>query len=359
MRRQSVRALLFSVLRRPETVQTFDLPSWRDTVSVARATGLLGRLAAVLEPMPLWPDIPELVQHQLRESLTMVEHQQAAVKAEVDNIAWLLREIDTPVVLLKGAAYVLAARKAAKGRLCQDIDILVDPRRLDAVETTLLQRGWDYEEVEEQDELYYRKWLQELPPFRHRFRQVTLDVHHALIPKIHRHVVDTHQVLALKEDIPETTLSTLCPVDMILHSAAHLFEMRDIDNALRDIGDIDLLLREFGERVGFWEEFIARTDQVGLARCSYYALHFSRQWYGTPLPENVFSAMRRWRPNPVSRAAMNQLLGHAVAQTSLHQGDFAQHVARIGLMYWPPPRLSVLTDPLYWTKRFPRLNRER
>ena len=40
--------------------------------------------------------------------------------------------------------------------------------------------------------------------------------------------------------------AVLAPEDMVLHSATHLFNEGEFDRGLRDLNDLDLLLREFG-----------------------------------------------------------------------------------------------------------------
>ena len=53
----------------------------------------------------------------------------------------------------------------------------------------------------------------------------------------------------------------LAPADMVVHAVAHLFADGDLAGGLRNLWDIDRLLREFAGEAGFW----ARLDASGTA----------------------------------------------------------------------------------------------
>ena len=66
----------------------------------------------------------------------------AWIRWEVDRIQFALRSIESPILLLKGAAYLLADLPLAQGRLVSDVDILVPEASLHQVEAALLAAGW-------------------------------------------------------------------------------------------------------------------------------------------------------------------------------------------------------------------------
>ena len=109
--------------------------------------------------------------------------------------------------------------------------------------------GWATSKTTAYDQRYYRRWMHELPPLRHISRQTMLDVHHAILPITARLKPDSAKLLAASRPIAgEPRLRVLAPVDMVLHSATHLFCNEDVGNGLRDLVDLDSLLREFAQR---------------------------------------------------------------------------------------------------------------
>src|SRR3546814_18607160 len=63
-----------------------------------------------------------------------------------------------------------------------DRDLLLPRDRIDAVEAALLGAGWEWVKPDPYDDVYYRRWMHELPPLIHRARDRMIDVHHTLLP---------------------------------------------------------------------------------------------------------------------------------------------------------------------------------
>jgi hypothetical protein len=132
------------------------------------------------------------------------------------------------------------------------------------------------------DDLYYRQWMHELPPLIHRERDRMIDVHHTILPLTARPTPDAEAMVAASVPL-ENGLRVLSPADMVIHSAAHLFADGDLTGGLRNLWDIDRLLRQFGERSGFYEELRTRSELHQLGRPVSRALRLARRLYGTPV----------------------------------------------------------------------------
>jgi hypothetical protein len=76
----------------------------------------------------------------------------------------------------------------------------------------------------------------------------------------------------------------------------HLFINDDTSHALRDLSDIDLLLRHFAREDGFWRLLLARAVDLQLTRPCHYALRYTAEVLGTPVPPMVLSAAARYGP---------------------------------------------------------------
>jgi hypothetical protein len=161
------------------------------------------------------------------------------VRWEVKCIQRALADVGVPVILLKGAAYVMAGLPPAPGRFFSDIDILVPKATLPAVEAALMLHGWATTHHNAYDQRYYRTWMHELPPMRHATRLSVIDVHHAILPETARLRPDPEKLRDAARPLdPNESVMVLAPTDMVLHSALHLFHDGEFDSGLRDLVDL-------------------------------------------------------------------------------------------------------------------------
>jgi hypothetical protein len=304
--------LLIETLQAPARVERFDAADWDLVLRQAQRARLLARLARAVEAAVGLKDLPPRVAERLTAALRVGQLQERAVRWEVNRIERALAPLDLPIVLLKGAAYVMAGLPPAQGRLCSDVDILVPQANLAAVEQALLAHGWEAVNLDEYDQYYYRTWMHELPPLRHRNRQTLIDVHHTILPCTGRLHPSPEKLFTLAQPLAGTRFQVLSPADMVLHSAAHAFQDGELADALRDLFDLDDLLRHFALQPGFWEQLVERANELGLGRPLYYALAYTRQLLRTPVPRHVSEASQRWRPAWPVPGVMDALVTRAL-----------------------------------------------
>ena len=289
--------LLQTALTHPQSVRACSPAQWDLLVRQARRANLLGRLSSTLQEAGLMAEVPDAPRQHLLAADVIVRRQSVSVQWEVQCIARSLARSGAPVVLLKGAAYEIAGLPAARGRLFSDIDILVPRALLPEVESALMLAGWQASEHDAYDQRFYREWMHEIPPLRHVRRDTTIDVHYNILPGTSHVQVDAKALLDAAVAVPgHDGLRMLQPVDMLLHSATHLFHEGEFVNGLRDLFDIDALLRDLGADALFWEKLIPRAAALGLGRSLYYALRMSNEILATPVPPHVMAAARSWRP---------------------------------------------------------------
>ncbi|HYI40592.1 MAG TPA: nucleotidyltransferase family protein [Allosphingosinicella sp.] len=252
---------------------------WTSLIAIARAESLAGSLAWRLKGMELPEGVEALLEAARRDSEAV--RVQALWEAEMARRA--LKPLGIPVILLKGTAYAAAGLEAGRGRSIGDLDILVPRSALPDVERALLAAGWEWVKEDGYDDQYYRRWMHELPPLIHRERDRMIDVHHAILPLTARPKPDMAAMIAARVPLADG-LFTLAPADMIVHSAAHLFADGDLAGGLRNLWDIDRLLREFGERdPEFWPALRDRSDRHGLLPAVGRAIRLAHHLYGTPV----------------------------------------------------------------------------
>lgn len=272
-----------------------------------------GRLAQHFVENGWMDDVPDRPRRHLESGLIIADRQRHEVRWEADCIRRALAGIDTPIVLLKGAAYLAAGLPPARGRIFSDVDILVEHSKLKVVESALFAAGWISEERDAYNDRYYREWMHELPPMRHVQRGTSIDVHHTITPPTSRFKVDGGQLLSRIQAIPDHPgLYTLSPVDMVLHSAAHLFMEGEFGHGLRDLLDMNDLLTHFTGDARYWDQLLDRSEQLGLQIPLSHALIHLRRLFSTRPPEYLESRVRSLDRSFITRRLMSALLGEAL-----------------------------------------------
>ena len=285
---------LIRLLKNPEDASIIGgLRDWDLLVRQARAVGLLGRLYVLIRNAGWIEQVPECAERHLRWGYRVACRHRELVTLEVENIAISLQSQKTPLILLKGAAYCYAGFEKLEGRLFSDIDILVEKKELPEVEKCLEREGWLSTHLSPYDQHYYRQWMHEIPPLKHGLRQTELDVHHAILPETSR--FPSPPSLLFENRIllsGDSHVYRLDDVDLILHSASHLFFDGEFKHGLRDLEDIRSLLNTFVDSSGQWEKLLARAKELGLSNPGYYALMFCKLWLGSEVPDTVLTEMR-------------------------------------------------------------------
>ena len=252
--------------------------SWNALIAAARAEQLIGSLATRLDGI----EMPPAAARIMADARASAEQGRVAALWEAEMARRALAPLGLPIVLLKGTAFVAAGLDAGRGRAIGDLDILVPREHLDAVEAALLAAGWEWVKPDPYDDAYYRRWMHELPPLIHRTRDRMIDVHHTILPPTARPKPDAAALIAGAVPLGNG-LSVLRPEDMVVHAAAHLFADGDLQGGLRNLWDIDRLVREFVDRdAGFVASLTERAALHDLSDAVARALRLARRIYGTP-----------------------------------------------------------------------------
>ena len=295
-------------LREPLRLMSGTLCQWESVIRQAARADVLGRLAVMLDSLGLTEAVPPAPRLHLTVARQVVFAQHQELRREMALILAAVKDLDIPVVFLKGAAYVAANLPAARGRLCSDIDILVPKSALSEVEGRLMLHGWMSTHHDAYDQRYYREWMHELPPMQHVRRGTVIDVHHGLLPETVRRPPNAALLLAAARAVPGLPgAQVLDAPDMVLHSMTHLFHNEEFSHGLRDLSDVDLLLRHHGDDVDFWASLLRRASTLHLQRNLYYGLFAVREAFGTPVPAQVWAEAAPAAPTPVMRALMQGL----------------------------------------------------
>jgi hypothetical protein len=281
--------LLTQVLLAPALARGLSLGDWDLLIRQGRRANLLAWL--LKDDLATVPEAPR---RHLEAALLVARRQGETTHWEVACIRAALAPLGVQPILLKGAAYLMAGLPASRGRLFGDVDILVPRERIEAVEAALIEQGWRFsDELTDYDQRYYRDWMHEIPPLGHEQRGTALDVHHTILPPTARMQVNTAALFEDCRALPGTTgVQVLAPTAMFLHSATHLFHEGELDKGLRDLFDLDALLRDFGRDPAFWPALLPRARHLGLTRPLFYALHYTHRHLVTPMPAGLLAEVQ-------------------------------------------------------------------
>ena len=306
---QAVAALAWTrALAQPQHCLEWRLSDWERVIRLSRRLRLLGRLAEAVERAGLSSAVPPVVAHCLAAERQYSRWRTGSLLWLLDRLATMLGDRPYPVVLLKGAAYIAQDLPIAHGRLPSDADLLVPRAYIDDARQRLLNTVWTETALDALDRRYYHEWSHEVPPLLHPSFALELDLHHNILPPLSRTPVDAERLLERVQPCRWPAYRVLQPVDQVLHSAAHLFFDSDIRDRVRDLVDLDGLLRAFSPVPGFWDQLCERSKELGLAEPLALAVHFCVAWMGTPVPQNTLSRIAGAGPQAARRAWLLPLL---------------------------------------------------
>ena len=273
---------LATALADPISVLEFTPDDWTSLLTIARAERLDGSLAYRLADLPL----PDVVARALEDARAQAAFDRTQALWEVEMAHRALSPAGIEPILLKGSAFAFAGLPAGLGRLIGDLDILVPRDRLEDAEAALIRAGFEWVKDNEYDQGYYRQWMHELPPLIHRDRETMIDVHHTILPLTARRTPDAAALIEASVEIAPG-LRVLNAADMIVHAVTHLLADGDLAGGLRNLWDIDRLLRLFASTPGFWDELDERAALHEMRAPLGLALRLTNRLYATPVPPRL------------------------------------------------------------------------
>ena len=287
---------------------------WELLIRQSRRANLISRVAVFLQENELLNQLPPKARQHFLNALQLARANARAVKWEVYDLYKILHKNNIEFVLLKGAAYIYIENNAAKGRLFSDTDILTRHSLIEQTEKLLVHSGWFTSTLDPYTQKYYRQWMHEIPPLHHLQRHTTLDLHHSILPPTSPEKLDPQKLWDNKQAVADMPgLYTLSETDMILHSAAHLFHEGEFKQGLRDLSDLDLLIRQYITEEQAWESLLKRAIELNLERSLYYALNYCTLILKTPVPASFLQqSARAGKLNIISNYLMNTLFLRAL-----------------------------------------------
>jgi len=279
--------ILADVFTDIKIVQTLNNKQWDLLTKQARSAKLLGRLYYLLSCSDKLSFVPDSLLWHYIAIYKVAERQRRGAIREAFEISTSLFSKDIKPTFIKGCAYAIANLPITYGRLMSDIDVLVLKSEISSSEEALFAAGWLKSKIDNYDEKYYRQWMHEIPPLKHISRQTTLDLHHNILPLTNKNSFNAS--FLSREKLSHSYINEsyiLSSVDMVIHSTVHLFTESEFHNGLRDLSDLDMLIRHFSQsNPQFINELVARANQLGLAKYAWLSLRYTKLVFKTPINE--------------------------------------------------------------------------
>lgn len=343
--------LVSLVFRNPDAIHRFSIGDWDRLVGQARETGLLARLHALLQQEGLDASIPAVARWHFEVATALAKSHQSRVRRELGRLCSLLTGLN-PLIVLKGAAYLAADLSAARGRAIDEIDLLVPSERLDEVESTLGRAGWHAVDLPDYDQRYYRRWKIDAPRQQHLGCSTVLNIYLAIVPDAARFRPDAAKLCRSAAEVPcFPGFAVLSAKDRILHAATLLCHDDGLPNGLRDLSDLDLLLRQGSAEADFWSHLLTRAEEMELSRPLFYALRYARHFFGTPVPDEVRDHLASASPSTATLKLMDAIYTRMLEPTQHSRMDaltpLARHAAYLRAHWLRRPPRSLLPHLLH------------
>ncbi len=345
--------LVLRVLHEPSRLAALSLDSWTRLMPIAMYLGVWSQICVRVRQFGFESNVPAPIRHHLQSAILAADANETRIRWEVSRLQAALNGVDYPVVVLKGAAFLLSGYAFSKGRRFGDLDILVPEDCLTRVEAALRQRGWVRNEERPLHLLYYRRWLHEIAPMWHAERKVPLDVHYTIIRPKDRLKFDPSSLFDGAIPLSESPLRVLAPADMFLHAAANLFRTGEFDNLFRDLWDMREMAVRFSQEAGFWGRVAHRAGRLNLRRECFLALRYLNAICGIQVPLEDLESVTCGTPHSLSLRFYDGLVRRCLFPRTLDRIDTGRRRMLTLREWWPPPRLKAVFSYLFWRKRLP------
>lgn len=293
----------------PGSIKKYKIEQWNLLLKQSYATGLVARMYCLFQKNQVTEFIPRQLHWHFTSAMCFAKSYHQDILIEIGHIDQAFNMAGVKPVYLKGAAYLLAQDDASSGRLFADIDVYVGIKKLPDVERFLKWQGWSAGDIDEYDENYYRQWMHEIPALTHKVRGSILDLHHNLVPLTSR--------ISIKAGLIETNTKPqarfLAIEDRIIHSMCHLFLESEFSHAMRDMTDLDMLIRQHSEQDPKFMTLLGeRAIALGAEKIAFYATRYLGLYLQTPISDALIARLTQYAPPPLKLRLMDKLFGHVL-----------------------------------------------
>jgi hypothetical protein len=231
--------------------------------------------------------------------------------ADLARVVGAFRAAGLRPVVLKGAALAASRYPQIAHRAISDLDLLLPVDEIDRADRLLRGLGYRQTCPPGWEKFYaeHHHGAPYLPPRGHP----RLEIHVGLLDRRRRQQPDLERMLERAVELPcgATSAWALAPEDQLIHAALHLAVSGRFLRGMKDLADIDLLLRS-PESLDLGR-ILAGAGRPGIGRALHYALALANDLFGTPLDPRLAAALRTYRLPFLEDRALRRLARTSVS----------------------------------------------
>lgn len=317
---------LYQLMLKPESGAALSLQQWQDAVFILREAKILGSLYHAANRNNCFDAYPKAVQRHVYSAHIYAKRQATQIEYEARELKKLFEQVDVTAIFLKGAAYTLRNSVNGLGRVCSDLDVLVTKQDLEKAEAHLKSNRWRSEQLSDYDEKYYREWAHEVPPLFQINRATVLDMHHNIYPPVSGRAPSVERFFDSRA-ATENGCFVLDPACTILHSIIHMFTNEDSSSWMRDLLDIMLLLKEFGDE-DTWEKLIKLAKDINFDAELAFCINAVKHYSNLELPNNAKEFIKQQKFNLIQKWLMKTVFINAIVPEHDSVNKFKNRLAK-------------------------------
>lgn len=294
-------------------LKSLDASDWDALVALSLTHGVFTQIHTRLSESDLVSWVPTTALDRLRQAKLNNVVRNLRISQQLRELLAAFDKAGVPVMVLKGAYLAEHVYENPAQRVMSDIDLLVLPDTLRAVQVLLQDLG-------------YHAWLtastslDNESPVNRPGAPATVDLHWSLTlpgkdPSIDEASLWERSESVLFEGSPAKVLS---PEDLLLHLCMHASYHHGFGVRLRSVLDVTVLCGRV-DHVLDWATVVRRAAAWRWDRGTYLCLLLARDMMGAPVPEAVLADLSRCVPSPPTEVAMGLVLNGADMSVSVPQ----------------------------------------
>lgn len=293
---------VLSLIDNPGISQSFSCLDWNILISQARFNSLVPYVYYCLLDNDLIEQSPKEVKEIFSGYVNRLNYHHKSFMWEFIKLNELANKVGYPVVILKGVAYLASNVGSYKSRNFSDIDVLIHPDNFKDFEQLLLSRGWEYKELNDYDDAYYRNWSHASPPMYNNESGIELDLHHHIASPISDVTIDTDEIFSKIQPINDNVYR-LSNADLILHCANHLIYQDELQDKFKDLLHIKAMIKDFSGS-NIWQELERSSKRLKLELTLFYTMALLEHYFNEDIPVEIKSEIFKSNNNFIRKCVL-------------------------------------------------------
>ncbi|MEM7293825.1 MAG: nucleotidyltransferase family protein [Pseudomonadota bacterium] len=278
-----------------DALQALDDSKWERVAEVAAYHTVSQALHPRLQQCGLHHLAPEELQEHWHDLAHNSAMRNAALRAQVVELAKKLNSISVTPMLIKGSAHLFLQTYDNEGdRLSNDLDILVPASRIDEAWDELLELGYRQDDSRED----FFESHHHYPPLLREGDFAAVELHHELLAREVGDLISTRDAWSwsIPLELPGQATACVLPLEVrMLHSLVHIeivdrgYELGSIE--LRQLHEVAQVVSTQGAEID-WDKLIDAADSRDIGSHLRANLYAAKKLMNVDIPDRVFDRFR-------------------------------------------------------------------